>query len=289
MVNADVLVSYKDLSGAQRRFIAQKKINAAKTAEEWLAWLGPLAAFDELGDARRKRVGKWLGWSVVFLILGTIAAVILLMSGLVRWSGGVMGSVIVFWIIQLFRHKRLKSKDVGNELRDFVLPLMKLMRDDIGELEPVSLTLDLSGLTKEKAGRRERQSKRYPKTDTTYYTDPWFSLDARLRDKTRLNCEIIDQVRHKKVKKKNPRGKIKTKTKLKTKRIIRGVLGFPTARYALDTGAGVSGVKQSVKNGERRAALRVQSEDRFAGEKVVAVSQVLNLIGAAMRQGVPKS
>ncbi len=290
MANADVLVSYKHLSGEQREFIAQKKIRAVKTIEEWLAWLAPLAAFDELGDAQRKRVGKWLGWSVVFLILGTIAAVILLMSGLPRWSGGVLGGVIVFWIVQLFRHKRLKSKDVGNELRDFVLPLIRLMRDDISERDPVRLEIDLSGLNKDKATQRERQRKHYPKTDTTYYTNPWFTLDARLVDKTRLNCAIIDQVRRKEVTKKNPRGKIKTKVKSKTKRIIRGELGFSAASYALDQAAGGEGaIKQSVKQNEKRAALRVQSEDRFAGDKLVEVGQVLDLIGTAMRRGTPKS
>jgi hypothetical protein len=107
---------------------------------------------------------------------------------------------------------------------DVVAPLIDVLRQDLAPGGALAVAADLRGpRLPEKSGPRRELPVRPPVRRATewYVVDPWLRLRADLHDGSVLEIAVVDRVRHRQVTKVNPRGKRKSKTKLKEVQLVR--------------------------------------------------------------------
>ena len=296
---AAALNTYRRLTTTQKRFLKRKRISARYTPEQWLRLLGDLAEYDRHGDTVRRICG--LG-----AIAGLITSVLLLFfspllieglgipEGMAIFLGGFAAVITAACGTAYFL---LKGKDLPNNLRDFVFPLIKILREDAKPGTPLQMTLDLrGGLQKNKLKNEDKQTQglfSYPKIRDRFYTDPWFQGSARLADGSSLKWCVVDQIRARRITKKTSRGKIKVKYKHKIRRNLDVALGLHRQDYKPGQGHTPSDAKMSVKVGDKRNLLRLKRvfESRRADlgnnsgdiEWVLDLDQFVDLIATIYR------
>lgn len=245
------LKAYQALTPEQKAFLRSKQIEDALPIEGWYTFLAPLEAYDRYGDKAQKMAGA-------VAIIAPIGVIFSLIFELF-FSVGLL--LIVVFAAALTIYLTLRKNNVPDLLREFLVPLLAVLRQDVPAREPLHLDLDLTGLTDVKQteppphARGHARPSGYPKIRETYYADPWLYGNTQFIDGTRIKWEITDRVRERKITKRNPRGKIKTKYKYKTKRRIDVRLQAPAAHYTLDSNEGGGDVMIRVKPGTKRNAV----------------------------------
>ncbi len=286
---------YRALSPPQKKIIREKWVEFTMPPESWLQFLGELARFDKEGDASRKA----FGWTAGISFIATFFGLFCIPIGME--IGGVAGHALAFvplvavglGILALIVYFSLKRIDIANNLRLFVAPLIAVLREEMDPKEKLALTMDFRGgahkskiqnQTKEDPGRF-----RYPKITETHYLDPWFDGRAQLADGGILEWHIVDRIRKREITKRNQRGnKIKTKTKVKGKRLMDVRLGLRQKDYGLARGdetAGESPVRVAVREGESRNLFKLRRVKIFTElDSVVELDDFLDLLATAYRQ-----
>lgn len=229
----DAWKTYRSLSAEQKAILSEKKLDLRRPVDELLALLKPLAACDNVANKSQTRFGCTFGLMIVVSIAAFIVASNIGWNAVVT-SVFVLSLVVMIGSFVLWRW--LKSIDVSNNLRSFVVPVLTLFREDFDAKSPVHLRLDLSSPTaKEKKTAESEPYKHgvYHKVIDTTFVDPWMSADALLVDGTKLSWSVTDRIRERKKTKKNPRGKIKTKTKYRKVSDLEVQLALRTKSYAL--------------------------------------------------------
>ncbi|MGI5204380.1 hypothetical protein ACQEU6_22710 [Spirillospora sp. CA-108201] len=130
-----------------------------------------------------------------------------------------------------------------------------------------------------KVGPQQSLPSRHPvsKLRQWYAVDPWLRMRAELRDGSVVELTVTDRVRHRKYRKRNPRGKIKYKSKSKTVQLVR-----VTRRLAKDAAVRPPAsppprwVRVRVKEGRR---LVIRASGKFPGpvEDRVMVDRILQV------------
>jgi hypothetical protein len=184
--------AFKALTPEQRAIVETRTFSGARSPDEWIALLGPIAEYDRHADR-------------------------------VREGGG-----------GFFARRYARRMDVPDALRTFAYPLLALLREDIEAGKPLELWVDLRG--PQQADKIVRTSPvyqhgAYHKVVDTIYHDAWLQARARLADGSRLQFAVIDQVRSTAKEKRNPRGRIKRKTKHKKKTRLTVTLTVPNGLY----------------------------------------------------------
>ena len=130
--------AYRALSPEQRKIVDTKLVEAKSTPAEFITLLEPVALFDaKIGS------GAALG---CLSLLGPIVVVVSLSFGFQAWTPGIIATLVIsvlatllVWTMRYFNNKT----DVSDNLRDTLLPLLKLLSDDVARGEPMELRLDL--------------------------------------------------------------------------------------------------------------------------------------------------
>jgi hypothetical protein len=174
--------------------------------------------------------------AIVFTILRAVfpdAGLFTALCSLVRFAGVI---AVVVSIVMLIRLYRLKGDEGAAAVLD---PLVRCIDPDLakGGLLKVNASLlppthsDLLVRTGEKYA-----TERYPECFDRFFKRELLDLECRLRDGTRLQVGMVEHTVEKVHKKKNPRGKWKTKTKYRRKIDYRARLVLDESRCRL-TGA----------------------------------------------------
>jgi hypothetical protein len=244
----DAYRSYASLTTEQKAFLREKKVDASYPLDAWIAFLSGVARYDKQGDALR----KGLGWTAALGIVIGFFGFIFTESTLMLLFVMIGALALAFFFI-------LRRIDAPDTLSRFILPLVTLLREDIDADEALHLTMDLRGGT--------REDKRRDSTDfedrgrsirQTFYNDPWIAGEGKLADGSTLGWEIVDDIRERRVTKRNPRGKIKTKYKYKIRRTFDVRVGMRGDDYAVNKIVPATGADISVKQGEKRNVLRAR-------------------------------
>lgn len=106
--------------------------------------------------------------------------------------------------------------------RTALVPLVRVLTEDMRPDGVLSVALDLRGPKfPEKTGPRHEMPVQRPVTSMKqwFVVDPWLRLRAELRDGSVLELAVTDRIRYRRIRKRNPRGKIKVK--YKTKKVLR--------------------------------------------------------------------
>ena len=229
----DAWKTYRSLNPEQKQILARKQLDIERPVDELLALLKPLAACDSIANKSQTRFGCTFG----ILIVVAFAAVILFSN--IGWNAvtfGIFLLLVVSAVASGWFWRWLASIDVSNNLRQFVVPVLALFREDIDPKTPVRLRLDL---TKPNAAPKKVSEGSpfahgvYRRIIDTMYVDPWMSAEAVLVDGTRLRWSVTDNIRERKKTKSNARGKTKTKTKYRKITDLEVQLAMKTKTYTV--------------------------------------------------------
>jgi hypothetical protein len=225
--------TYRSLSPEQKQIVSQKKLELSRPVDELIALLKPIATCDTLANKSQTRFGCTFG----ILIVVTIASAIFFSN--LGWGPLTLGALLLFIAGAVFTGwfwMMLRGIDVSNNLRQFVVPVLALFREDIDPKSPVHLRLDLSKpihKLKKTAESDAYKAGIYHKVIDTTYVDPWMAAEAVLVDGTKLRWAVTDRIRERKKTKRNARGKYKTKTKYRKVTDIDVQLAMKTKTYAV--------------------------------------------------------
>lgn len=220
-------VTYKQLGAEQREILRAKQFSGKLTVPALIDLLVPLAHFDESGDRSRRRVRRlFLGTcvatvaSVVLVLMSGGAAVVLPMpfaaAGLAIGAG--------------LRYRRLRHLDLSNNLRQVVVPLLAVLREEVDPQMQIALELDLRAPTARQKlvdESQPRSERGYFRVADRFYKDAWMTGEAELVSGARLGWSIVDQILEQTKTKRNARGKTKTKTKYKRRTDLSVKLTLP--------------------------------------------------------------
>lgn len=233
-----VLSVYRSLNVEQKRILNEKTVDLNRPVEEILTLLKPLAACDTVADKSRTPLGCTFGICIPLLIG---AFIVFSNVGWSWWSYLVLAALIAVLVGAFVLWRWTKHIDLSNNFRQFVLPVLTVLREDFAPGEPVHVHLDLSEPTdaKKKTGQLPPYaSGAYHKVIESTYVDRWMTADATLADGSKLSWSIEDSIRERKKTKRNARGKYKTKTKYTKKSDIDVELGLRKKLYDVSRPAG---------------------------------------------------
>jgi len=186
-----------------------------------------------------------------------------------------------------------RPKDVADELRDCVVPLLRILKEESGGRSPLAMTLDLSGPErpeKQLGPSAKLQPYRHDiiSADQTVFWDPWLVADTRLGDGAVLHFHVATLSRKRDVKKRGSSGKIKWKTKRKVRTVTEVRVGADTDELVLvqAPAAMQAGDKIKVKSAESKVAVRLRSGVVGATPRT-KLAELLRLVGDAHNQFAP--
>ena len=222
-----------------------KTLEGEYPIDEWLERLRYMADQDQSGDRMR-------GWATRAMILCFVGLFISFFVG----SIDVALILILLAPILVVIYFLLNRLDVPNRLRDSVLPLLTILREDASPKGTLYLKVDLNGPEKKTKHLKESESKGASrKVVETYFKDPWLQGRILFCDGNLLKWEVTDLVRRRKVRKTNYRGKTKTKTKYKIKTRLDVSLGVRRDRYQIQVNSAPE-APLIKKESERKSVLR---------------------------------
>jgi len=269
--------AYSSLTGEQKSILKEKTIDGSRTVAEWIALLGGVARYDGAADPLRQGVG----------CLSAIGFLLAFIAGVATGSFVLFIVVVVATVPFLILYGSLRRSDISNLLREFVLPLLALMREDMSAEAPLHLKLDLGkGMTDAK--RTDQKPLPGPRTIVqSSYRNGWMEGDGTLTDGSTLAWSIVDLIRERKVTRRNPRGKTKTKVKYKVRRMIDMRIGLRRDDYLLAGTAPKGGGNEriDVKSGEKRNVLRVRRVVESADpDAILDLDDFIGPLAAAYRR-----
>lgn len=231
------LRKYFALNAGQRDFISKGKRSFNMLPADMLQFLKPLASYDEELDGARAQL---LNYFFLGFVLTIFAAIL---GGSEVIDDSLSTQIVLFMIAATITSILLRwfmsGFNLHNHLRNFVVPVVNSISQDMEQGKHMLVKLDLSGqLLKSKMVSCVNDNPgwfSYPKVTTSIFTDPWFSCSTQLVDGSNLEVSIEDTIRQRQITRKNARGKIKTKTKTKIKHKIIATLGLKNKTYALES------------------------------------------------------
>jgi len=243
--------TYRSLSAEQRAILRAKKLDLRRPVGELLTLLRPLAACDSVANKAQHKMGCTLALMIFLTLVGFV--VLANMPGPVTLM--LFLPLIVSTVAMAFFYSWLRSIDVSDNLRSFLVPVLTLFREDFDPRFPVHLRMDLSSpMTKLKKTAESKPYSRakYHRVVDTMYLDPWLTADAVLVDGTKLSWSVTDRIRERKKTKKSASGKSKTKTKYRKLSDVEVRLGLRTKNFTVAKGKLSADGKRSKVEVQRR-------------------------------------
>jgi len=278
-----MLKAYRSLTAEQKKILSDKRLTMNRPVDEILAVLRPLAECDTLADKARTKLGCTFGLSIVAMIA---VAIIFANAG---WSWVATAVMVVVAVILLgsgYLWSWTKRVDVSNNFRQFALPVLTVFREDFDSSHPVHLDLDLSSPTA--ASKKQSESAPYKegayyKIIDTMYADPWMKAEAVLVDGSRLSWTVSDTIRERKKTKRNPRGKIKTKTKYSKKTDVDVELGLRRKLYEV----GAAPANAEMTSDAKRSTVRLSRKLKTDSLHPIDPTSLIDLIADVYRSASP--
>jgi hypothetical protein len=275
--------AYKALTPEQRRVLKTKALSIHRSVDDTMAMLQPLAAYDTVGDRAQKTFGCTALLCVPLIVISMILNKKHMFPS--RTTGYyVVVALIGLLIVSGLIWKWTRSLDISNSLRQFVMPVIVLLREDVEAFSKISLKLDLGSPTaKEKLKRRSDPYRQgvYHKVIDTFYVNPWVTAEMPLADGSTLDWTITDLVRARSKTKRNARGKTKTKTKYTTKSAMTVTLTVRNEDYSVESGEG------RVRAGEKKKSIRVKGRSKRENQDALDPLPFIDLVAGIYQRTTP--
>jgi len=222
------------LGPEQRRVLDAKKIEGTRPIAELLAILRPLGRLDATGNsARRQAGGGAIGSGVAALAGGWIG---LAVSAPAPFFA-VPAALVALCVGLALAWRSLRRIDLSDNLVHVALPLLRVLEEEGAPRSMLTLALDLRrpDVAEKVVDRKNLDGGGGRKIVEILYRDPWLAGRAVLADGARLAFAAVDDVRERRQTRRNPRGKVKTKTKRRFWRTYRVAVELPAEHYAAET------------------------------------------------------
>ena len=165
---------YKALSDEQKAFISNAQKKFVKTPDELVKFFKPMAVFDKTCDEARAQLLNYVILFGVLSFLGIFAAIVALAEDYLIVIPIELLMVLLTFVGIIIRW-RLSKIDIHNNLREFVVPVVNLIGQDMEAGTKISLDLDLRGKTLDSKLKDNRKNDpgwfSYPKVTTRVYDD----------------------------------------------------------------------------------------------------------------------
>ena len=276
----------RTLTPQQRAALAQKRIEGEFSAVQLLELLRPLAEFDGLNDRAR---GKTI-WLIVLLIIAALITlfVVSVSNPMAAWiASGLMFAAAVALIGIEFR---LRGLDVSNNVRKVALPFLAVLREDTPRDAPLHVQIDFAKpivKAKQVSKKPPYQKGRYHRVVDTLYRDAWFSGSAQLADGSRLRWEVVEDIVVSHCRKRNPRGKIKLKTKHAKRSQLHVSVALPRRNYQFGEIEKSPGTRAAVSVNDKRTLVKLSHKLKSRSLEPFDVRELINLVSAAYRPVSP--
>jgi hypothetical protein len=245
----DVKSAFKALTPEQQAIVEQQRVEGAKTPDEWLALLTPVAEFDRLAD--RTREG----------------------------GGG-------FWARRYARKKDVPNGLRNFALP--LLPILREDHDPDAPLTLKLDLTGAQQRRKEIRSSSPYKAGAYHKIVDTFYEDPWIECQARFVDGADVHFAITDHVRSSRKTKRSASGRIKTKNKTKKKTEVSVSVSLPARNYAAGTTAARHVPKESIKAQENRTTVKLSGTVQSgSADYTPGIEHLLELLAAAYERVDP--
>lgn len=245
-----------------QHFATYKELTTTMPAERWVVLLETLSVEDARVDRVRgaASTGMWVSFFV-----GLLSAFV---------APGILPLPIFAFVISALIYFYYKSRDIHNNLRQFILPLVRILEMDLDTSRGLSMKIDLRGPMK--SDKLVEENEGHSHKDMIYF-DPWLSGEATLLDGSTLRWSVTDRTRRRR--KVNPRGKIKLK--FKTKRRYEIKLGVKSSRYRTTLPPQNADVQARVKQGSKRDTIRMRAVHVFPEDHIADIYYMTDLLSKA--------
>lgn len=242
--------------------LAARKVKGAWTLKRLLYLLDALAKYDIQVEKKKNKSGGAMALFVVASIAtGIIWAVV--EYDPFAYVAVVFALLFVFFLIS---YKAYSKKDIPNDFREYLIPLLRLLSGDIEERSKIALNMDIEQLQNKKysMGVKSWPPKApYNKITSERFERPLVTMAIHLRDGNRLLMERFESLTVITKKKKNPRGKTKTKEKYKRRVFTRMKLAVNGRVYAVRKNfTNPAGAQVSAKAGKNRITIDMKLAEK---------------------------
>ncbi len=138
---------YKTLDEEQKALIKNGQLDKAHSPLYWVSFFNKIATFDEVSDLTRGKLGTWAAALIfVGIFLNTIVAATLLTNELYflyTLLQIILAGAILIGLLMLPFYFYLTNKDVPNYVREFVMPLLVILNEEMEAEELLHLKIDL--------------------------------------------------------------------------------------------------------------------------------------------------
>lgn len=189
---------------------------------------------DDAGSQAKAASGPAAASLVIGIVTVIIAAVVHDSTGMaILWTLPAIAFASAAWFF--IRFLLARRRDISDEYRAYLEPIIRYLADDIDPRTPVVVRLDLE----KPMAKRNLVSKSKPYKKGRYFrcVDKVFGRDVlklacRLVDGNMLQISCVERVRERTMWKKNARGKIKPRTRVLKKIVSRVRIVADPRRYA---------------------------------------------------------
>lgn len=267
--------------------LSGKMVKGAWTLKRLLYLLDSLAKYDM--EVEKKR-GK-SGWTAALFFTASVAGGITWIIYEIDAIGYAAIFSALLFVLFLVSYNGYLKKELPDDFRDYLIPLLKLLSGDIKDKSKIALKMDISQLQNKEYSKGVRILPVHgPYYDITSerFERKLMTLALHLRDGNRLLMERFESLTVVNKSKKNPRGKTKTKTKYKRAVSTRVKLAVNPRIYSVRKTASDAGVAQvSVKPGRKRMALDLKFTEKGGLDAAMKAGAAIRQIAVLYSRLVP--
>jgi hypothetical protein len=272
------------------------KVSGSKTLDQWTSYFAPLIAFDESIEpefkARKKKMDRLGVMGLLFFVLAFLsifpsAIMATPIYAILGWSVFAVIAV-VYKVVDAIYMRPYRQADVDNRLKDHVLPLISALGQDCKKTQKIEMAFDFSNALQPVSDDRIPEF-HPPVTKLKMSEQTWFNGQYSMLDDSVVRFSFTKLVTEKTVKKRNRRGKVKWKTKVKYKHSAELILKVSKLCYTAKEAKALADA--FVLDGRCRAKIRAHEDaDSFgykialsrssaSEEDVIGVSPVIQSLG----------
>ena len=278
-----VIESYTSLTDSQKNFLKNPVLAEEYPVDHWVLFFEGICQYDVHGDALR----KWVGWlAALSLIVGIGLFMATDASGFGAIPAGIFfvalfGLLLIGWFL-------MRSLDVNNNLRELIVPVVKILLEETEDNQPLRLDLNFKGSHKDELIEEDtfEEPQPYGRRHITQrlYEHPWFGGEVNLVDGTRVHWTVTDFVRKRKIR--VQRGaKTKYKSNVKVKRMLEVVLSVKSSKYGLVEHQGSDEMSSKTQTKDSRHVVKMRRKlVCFSEDEILKPQEFLSTISAAYQQ-----
>jgi len=290
---------YADLGETTQGFIKAQKLKGKKPIHEWFRVLQNMLTFKYQARAissknklKKPPSSKALIRSFFYVAVAQIVIIWAIVEHLIyplSWELWLYGLIVIGLSLLITVIRKIISKAKIAQLREgfakyelynkefttirsaegrilpiynnFLHPMLAFIKEEMQPNGVLDLYFDVGHwkLPFHKVKGKDPLANRYV-THTDFYIMKVFEAQSKLANGTLLNLSVKKMVRVRNITKRNPRGKVKHKTKTRYKLVYEVKLGFPITAFQLQEKRllPISDIKTKVTSNDKRHTIKIQ-------------------------------